>query len=164
MKKIFLIVLFCGNFLIGFYTCHNYGIAWDEDAQRKIGQVSFDYLFHHDSALNTFLDADHGVAFELPLYAAEKVFRLKALSDVYFMRHLMTHLFFLFAAIVFFLLLLFLFNDFWMATIGYLLLVIHPLIYAHSFFNSKDVPFLSMLIICFYVAAKAFFKQTKNGF
>src|SRR4051812_22217232 len=40
-----------------------------------------------------------------------------------------------------------------LATSAFLLVVMHPVLYAHSFFNSKDLPFLSLLMIWLYVNA-----------
>lgn len=80
------------------------------------------------------------------------------------MRHLVNHLFFLLSAFIFFLLIDYLYNNKLLATIGFLLLVVNPLIYGHSFFNSKDIPCLSMFIICFMLSALAFNKKTYKHF
>ena len=45
-----------------------------------------------------------------------------------------------------------------------LIFLLHPRLYAHSFFNSKDIPFAAMLIIALYLANRAFRKDTLGAF
>ncbi len=141
---------------IGIGTVSSYGFAWDEHAQRVIGQVCYKYVFEHNNEYRSFSDRDHGPFFELILIIIEKVANITTTKSIYTMRHLVNHLFFLISALYFFKLIVLIYNNKLLATIGFLLLVVNPLIYSHSFFNSKDLPFLSMFIICFYLFAKAF--------
>ncbi len=154
------ILLLGASLLVGLFTFGSYGVSMDECAMRSIGQVSYNYLFTGDTALKTFSDADYGVAFELPLVMIEHALKLSDSRSIYLMRHLVTHLFFLLSAYFLFLLINYLYRNKLLVAIGFLLLLLNPLIYTHSFFNSKDVPFMSMLIICFLVAAVAFNKHT----
>jgi hypothetical protein len=156
--------LFLIMLIIALMTFDNYGMSWDESIQRKTGQVNYDYVFSDDNSLSTWKDKDYGVAFELPLIMLEKVFNLKDSRDIYIFRHLVTHIFFLVGCYFLFILIHYLYKNKLLATVGFLLLILHPRIYAHSFFNSKDVPFLSMFIICFYYFVKAFDKKTILSF
>jgi hypothetical protein len=106
---------------------------------------------------------EYGVAFEVPLIMIEKCFSLKNPADIYRMRHLVSHLFFLIAAFVFYLLIWVLYKNRLLAITGYLMLLLSPRIFAHSFFNTKDIPFMSMFIICFFFIAIAFSRK-KNGY
>ena len=45
-----------------------------------------------------------------------------------------------------------------------LLFLLHPRLYAHSFFNSKDVPFLAMFMIALCLVHRAFEKDTVRAF
>ena len=45
-----------------------------------------------------------------------------------------------------------------------LLFLLHPRLYAHAFFNSKDVPFLAMFMIALHLAHRAFEKDTVRAF
>ena len=42
--------------------------------------------------------------------------------------------------------------------------LLQPRLYAHSFFNSKDLPFLSMLMVTLYLTHRAFRKETVGAF
>lgn len=140
----------------GIFNFSDYGISWDEEAQREIGTVSYNYLVHDDPQLLKYRDRDYGVAFELPLIGLEKLFGLEDSRDVYLMRHLVTHLFFLFCLWCGYWLIFGLFKNHWLAAIGVLMVVLHPHIYAHSFFNTKDIPFMSMFFVCFLFIFKSF--------
>jgi hypothetical protein len=148
------LLLFVFFGLIALFTFQNYGLSWDEDYQREIGLVSWNYIFSNDQTLLTYAMRDYGVAFELPLIALEKLFGLNEEKSIYLMRHLVTHLFFLSAAYYCYKLILLLYKNQMLAVFGFLLFVLFPPIYSHSFFNTKDVPFLSLLTICFYLLVK----------
>lgn len=133
----------------GISNYQKYGLSWDEPTQRNIGKITYEYVFEGNQKLLSFIDRDYGVAIELPLYAIERIFRIEDSKDVYLMRHLVCHFLFLLAAYCLFILVSKLYKSTFLASSAFLMLVCHPRIYAHSFFNSKDVPFLSLMIISF---------------
>ena len=45
-----------------------------------------------------------------------------------------------------------------------LMFLLHPRLYAHSFFNVKDVPFAVTLVIALYLTHRAFRKDTVGAF
>lgn len=153
------LILFLTMLVIGLLSYNNYGLAWDEYYQHYTGELNYSYIMQGDEQLLHWKDRDYGVAIELPLIFIEKTFGLDHESQIYPLRHLLCHIFFLFSAYCLFLLINMLYKNKWLATIGFLLLVLHPRIYAHSFFNSKDIPFLAMFIISFYTAARALFHK-----
>ena len=125
----------------------DYGMSYDEPTQRDMGYVSYNYITIGDTALNSYIDRDHGVGFELPLVWIEKTLGYTDTRDIYLMRHQVSSLFFICSMFCGYLLALKLFKDKWLASLGYLMLVLHPRIFAHSFFNTKDVPFLAVFVI-----------------
>lgn len=133
--------------IIGISNYQDYGISWDEHRQRELGITSYEYVFEGNDKLLSFQDKDYGVAIELPLYMVEKWFGLNDSRSVYLMRHLVVHCLFLLSAYCLFLLTYKLYQSKFLSTAAFLMLVCQPRIYAHSFFNSKDLPFLSLLII-----------------
>lgn len=138
------------------FTFKDYGISWDEDTQRETGKLTHEYVLGLNQELLNWPDKDYGVAFEWPAYLIEKTLDLKDSRDIYIARHLLIHLFFLVGSFFCFLLIDLLYKNKWLASIGFLLFILHPRIYAHSFFNSKDISFLAMFMICLYLNAKAF--------
>jgi hypothetical protein len=153
-----LLLLFV-SIIIGLCTYKDYGISWDEPIQREMGLVSYDYAFKNDKKLLTYLEKDHGVAFEVPLIILENAMHPKTSRDIYLVRHLATHLFFLLCCFCGYVLVQHLFRNSILSSLAFLLLVFHPRIYAHSFFNSKDAPMMGVIIVSFLLAEMAFRKN-----
>ncbi len=158
------LLLFIFALVIGFINYDQYGIAWDEAAQREIGTVNYNYIFSDSKELMTHFGRYYGVAFELPLIIIEKTMGFTDIRDIYLARHLISHIFFLIGALCCFLLIDFLYKNKLLASTGFLLIILYPLLYAHSFFNTKDIPFAAMFLICFYLNAVAFSKPGIRNF
>ena len=127
--------------------------------QRPLADVTLRYLDGDSNAfetIHTYHDRFYGAAFEVPLLLAERVFGSNDSRSAFLARHLLSHLFFLAAAGAGYLLACRLFRSRAVALFALALFLLHPRIYAHSFFNSKDVPFLGMFMICLWLACRAF--------
>jgi Dolichyl-phosphate-mannose-protein mannosyltransferase len=155
------ILLFFMAVVIALFVYKDYGIAWDESMQRHTGEVSMDYVLHGDKGLFTYQDRHYGVGFELPLIFIEKVLHINDAGKAFEMRHLVTHLFFLVSAFCCYLLVLRLYKSQFIACLGFLIYAFAPRIYAHSFFNSKDIPYLAMFMITFAISQYAFEKNRR---
>lgn len=154
------IVFISSLIFIGIFTYKDYGISTDEPQQRKIAWKNIDYVKNDSKELLTFKDKDYGVSFEAPIFAFETLlFDLDEYHKIYPFRHLFIHLFFLIGVVFFYQLVNKLYNNQWLSLLAVILLVAHPRIYAHSFFNSKDIPFLVMLIVSFYFYFKLINKK-----
>jgi len=153
---IFIIALVIGSFIY-----KDYGLSWDEQQQRGVGYVSLNYITDNDRTLFSFEDRDYGVALELPLIALEKYFRLEDSKNIYLTRHYILHVLFLLCSLSIYYLSYSLFKSRWIALFSMLALLLHPRIYAHSFFNSKDIPFMNIYLVCFSTIFWAD-KQTKK--
>lgn len=158
------IILFVVFLIIGSLTYKDYGMAWDEPAQKEIGTVSYNYLFNHDKVFETFYNKDYGVGYELPLVAIEKNLHLTDTRDIYLMRHIVNYVFFLLGALCLYVLILRLTKKQLLACLGFLMLVLTPRMYAHAFFNTKDIPLLTMFIISFLITQLAFEKNRPGWF
>jgi hypothetical protein len=100
-----------------------------------------------------------GTAFELPLTYLQHWVQPSHIHKLYEMRHLVTHLFFLIAVFCGYVLSLRLFKAQWVACLAFVMLAFQPRLYAHSFFNSKDLPFLSAFLIAMLLFHLAFEKN-----
>ena len=160
----------CALFLlVGALTLDDYGVGTDTGAQREIGKAALDYLAGDgERALDQLYDVPsgyYGAAFEAPLVLLlERIIGLEDSRDVLLGRHLLTHLFFLAGGVCCYLLVLRLFGSRGLALVATVLFLLHPRIYAHSFFNSKDVPFLAMFMIGLYLVHRAFRHDTLGAF
>ena len=95
----------------------------------------------------------------------EVILKLENLSSIFYSRHFLNHALFLVALYFFYLICLELFKNRYLAYFGTILLYTTPRIFAHSFYNGKDLAFLSFFIIAVYYAIKCFKNLNyKNSF
>lgn len=153
------ILLFVIALVIGLTVYKNYGMAWDEPLQRDPALLSWNYATTGDLTLFKTATDNHGAAYELLLLFIEKKAGFTDTRDIYMMRHIVTHILFLLSALAGYVLIFRLFRNKWLAIIGFLMLVLQPRIYAHSYFNSKDLPFLCFVIFTMLFAQIAFDKK-----
>ena len=150
--------------LAGIAVVDDYGVALDEFFQRDIAVANLDYIRGDPDALYSDHNLYYGVGFELPLLLAERGLGLDDSRNYLLSRHLLTHLFFLAGGFFAALLAYRLFGSKWLGLFALLLFLLHPRLYAHSFFNSKDIPALSMLMIALYLTHRAFRRDTIGAF
>ena len=146
----------------------DYGTGSDAFTQRNIASNNIYYAAGDRDALlgeqHAYVDRFYGLAFELPLLLAERVLGLSDFPDIYLLRHLLTHLFFIAGGFCCGLLAWRMFNNRWIALLAMLLFLLHPRLYAHSFFNSKDIPFVAIFVIALYLTHRAFRRDTVGAF
>ena len=174
-EKLVVFGVFISFAVVGFLIYKDYGLSTDEPFQRAIGQTSLAYLanlfgiaFLLDGAsplidpASVFLsqrDRDYGVAFELPAEFFAKVLHLGS-RDAYYFRHLLTFLVF-YVAVYFFYRLIRLRYDSWrMGLLGATFLILSPRIFGDSFFNDKDLVFLSVFLIGIYTLVQFILKPS----
>ena len=92
----------------------------------------------------------HGTIFALPMAYVEYFFNITDSQKYYFFRHYFNHLIFLISNFYFFLLVKERFNNWIYGICGGLFLFLSPRIFAESFYNHKDILFLSLFIISLY--------------
>lgn len=174
----------------GLFAHKDYGISWDEPIGKTNGALSalyanykLDYLFLSkekvDILINKFGDTDkanrkytnanylynykdkeYGVIFECYLAAIQILSNTVEEQLVYQQRHLLTFIFFFTGVIVFYLIGKIIFKNWKLALLACLFLVFSPRIFAHSFYNPKDIPFMSVYIWTIYSMLK--FLKEKN--
>ena len=160
----------CALFLlVGALVFDNYSEVGDTRIQRKIGNAALDYLAGDGEGafdqLHVPSDLYYGAALEAPLVLLlERIIGLEDSRNILLGRHFLTHLFSLAGSVFCYLLVLRLFNNRWLALIAAVLFLLHPRIYAHSFFNSKDAPFAVMFMIALYLVHRAFRRDTLAAF
>ena len=156
---------------IGVAVLDDYGANNDGFVQRRIAEATLDYILGASDALPTSIDhaygiADrfYGLAFELPLVLVEKALGLQSSRDIFLMRHLLTHLLFLAGGFFCGLLAWRMFGSRALAVLAMLLFLLHPRLYAQSFFNSKDLPFAALFMIALFLIHRAFRRGTPGAF
>jgi hypothetical protein len=156
LKCVSISLFFLILLLVGLNTYRDYGISWDEPAQRITGAVTVNYLakkIHAAAfmaswegnipALDTYPDRDYGVAFEAPAVALEQLFGLKDSRDIYMFRHLLVFLVFFGGVGAVYRLAARRFLDWKIGLLSSLFLVLTPRLFAEAFYNSKDIVFMA---------------------
>ena len=153
------IVLFIIAVLVGFIGYHDYGVCWDEPYQRAPAILSYNYIMYGSQDLFIKASDNHGAGFEIPLVLIEKMMGLKDSRDIYLMRHITSNIFFLIGVFAAYVLIWKLFRNRFLASLGFFIIGFMPRLYAHSFFNTKDMPFLSVFIVALAISYVAFEKD-----
>ena len=149
----------------GVAALDDYGISFDEFAQREIASANVDYISAGATDGLYYRDYRYyGVVIEMPLLLAERALGLHDTRHIYLTRHLLTHLFFIAGGFACGMLAYRMLGSRWIALLAMLMFLLHPRLYAHSFFNSKDVPFAVMLMIALYLTHRAFRRDTAGAF
>ena len=167
-SKVIILIIFSGLFLVGINTYQDYGISVDEKFQRSNGFFWLDYLLSYTNLndlknlvsqklidIEDFTLADvskfkiYGILFDLPAALLEVLLKLEDTKDIYNLRHLLNFLYFFVGSIFFYKILINRFNSF-ISLIGTLFFLSSPRIYGESFYNSKDIIFLSFLCIAIF--------------
>lgn len=151
-KLIFL--FFLSFLLLGLWLFRDYGYSWDEKAQREIGWLVWQYIRGQSPAMLDNLHRLYGPVIELLLYGLERLARLTDTRQIYLSRHLLNFIIFYLGTFFFFLLTKYRFKSWKIGLLGSLFLILSPRIFADSFYNSKDIPFLSLAIISLYTLVK----------
>ena len=150
--------------IVGIAVQGDYGIGGDELGQRNTAKRNLDYILGDPDALPSSEDRFYGVALELPLLLAERALGLRDSRDIYLMRHLTTHLLFIVGGFFCGLLAWRMSGSRGLAALAMLLFLLHPRLYAHSFFNSKDPVFAAMFMIALHQTHRAFRKGSLSAF
>ena len=148
----------------GVAALDDYGMGVNEREQRGIAISNANYVMGDRDALPANHNRFYGLAVEMPLLMAERALGLQDSRDIYLMRHLLMHLFYIVGGFFCGLLVYRMFGSRWVALLTMLLFLLHPRLYAHSFFNAKDIPFAVMFIIGLYLTHRAFRRDTVGAF
>jgi 4-amino-4-deoxy-L-arabinose transferase-like glycosyltransferase len=169
IKKIIpaLVVLFFfgAYLLLGYLIYKDYGVSADEMSDYSEGKINYDLFMGSKLAqfTNGCTPSDtvchYPPLFSILLYAYAPTGDSQA---ILWHRHQLTFAFFAFSVFIFFLIGKKIFKDWKIGLLGALFLIISPRIFAHSFYNPKDIPFLSAYVIAIYTLL--LFLEKKNVF
>ena len=178
--KYFVFLLFFIYLLTGLHIYKDYGISIDEPFQRTSGnywyiwilenffQNSEDLLFLKDSFKgmswsSTFskgIFLEYGPFFDLLSAFIESKFNIKDSQSSFHLKHLLNFLTFFCSSIVFYKLLKIRFKNIYLPLIGAIFFITSPRIFAESFYNCKDIIFMSFSVFSLFFCLK-FLKKKK---
>jgi len=174
-KKIFLntttsIFIFLILFLVGLNVYKDFGISIDEIYHRENGKLYYFFLkgiFINLDLSEKVLVSDIRLAIQDVPFTMPAIFdmiaefyidirNLNKIEDVFFVRHFLNFFIFLVACYFFYRIILKIFKNHLYAYLGLFFLFFSPRFFAESFYNNKDIIFLSVTIIYLFFTIKFF--------
>jgi hypothetical protein len=153
--RVVVLGFFAALLAVGLGIYRDYGISWDElDTRALVGLGNYRFFSRGDRAVLGNHLKYYGPAFEVFLVFVERKCGLASPRSVFLMRHLLTFLLFYLAVVCFYRLLRGRFRDWRPALAGCLFLVLSPRIFAESFYNHKDLAFLSCYLVSMYTLVR----------
>ncbi len=163
-KNTLIVIFFLFYFVIGVYLSITNGISHDQFHEQQNWKVNFDAitgLLNNDNGYQQLLnykDKYHGIGFH---YFSQPIQYLSynligEINDVnfeyayYLSRHLAVFLIFSISGIFFYLLSLKLSNNKNFSLVTTVIFFLYPYLFGHAQINGKDIPFLSVWLICTY--------------
>ena len=167
--------------LVGFFTYKDYGIGIEEHFQRSSGFHWLNFILestNFDSlkiiVKNKILEINdftpdlpsldianyYGILFDVPTAFFESLFNIKNPQSYFYFRHLVSFIIFFLSGIFFYKILLNRFSNIIISFFGTTMYSLSPKIYGNSFFDNKDLFFLSILTITFFFYLKYGKKKT----
>ncbi len=167
---VIVLLFFVTYFFIGLNIFRDYGFSHDEGTSRGNGAIAANYINQvlgsplsvPDSIpdFKTHKDRDYGVLFELFLTACEFGLGLKESRSIFLMRHLMTFFMFFISMTLFYFLIKAQFSSWQLGLMGVFFIIISPRIFAHSFYNSKDIILMAFATIAMFSLFRFFDRAT----
>jgi len=172
-SKIVVFIFFSLFLLLGLTTFRDYGVGWDEGNNRRYGIITIDHILGKNQDARYYekpksfwnptsgqFAKTHGPVFEVALVATERILNLDDKREKYLLRHIGTFLIFFVGVLLFYKLSRQIFGYRSAALVGSLFFILSPRIFAHSFYNSMDIAFMSMFVASMYTMVK--YLEIKN--
>jgi hypothetical protein len=137
--------------VVGVVVHRDYGLHWDSWSQYEVGKLNYEFITGQSSALKDYPYRYYGPIFEVLLYSLTSWMPVR---EMFFTQHLLNFLCFFIGLIFFYFLALDIFKGKRLAFIGCLFIALSPRILADSFYNTKDIPFMSAFIIAVYTLTR----------
>jgi hypothetical protein len=174
---LFIFLFFFLYFIIGLLIYEDYGISIDEPIHRTFGYYWYFWLlkffsFNSENIIlieKKFLSADpdwvmhllngeslwYGPFFDLLTVFLEDKLNITDTKNIYQFRHLINFIFFYLSSVCLFFLLKFRFKNNLLSFTGVIFYVTAPRIFAESFYNPKDIIFMSLSVFCIFYSLKS---------
>ena len=178
LRNVLTVIVFSVYFIIGAYLSITNGISHDQQHEQLNWKINFDAiksLFNNDSGYQQLLnykDKYHGIAFHYfsqPIQLLTnnfigKINHVNIEYAQYISRHLAVFLSFNIAGIFFYLLSLKISNNKNFSLLTTSIFFLYPYLFGHAQINGKDIPFLSLWLICTYylfIIIEIFYRNNK---
>ena len=164
-RKLIISVVFILIALISIFNVNNFGVAQDEYFSRSFGFINLNYVgnifipeqtikFKIDKNIPNLNDFSHdyynGAIFDTTLGFLEILFDIKEKKNQFLLRHIFISGFFYLSIIFFYKICFKIFSNWRISLAGALIFFLSPRIFADSFYNNKDIAFMSANIFSLF--------------
>ncbi len=159
--EFFCVGLFFICFLaIGFFSFRDYGVPYDEGTLSQLGMESYAYVFEGKPYPQDLHFRFHGTAVELPLYALTKLISHDDSASAAYVRRFCVFVFLFLSVWTFYFIARRLTHDWRLACVGCLFFVLSPRVFAHGFYNSRDIPAMALFTVAMLTLLRLLEKRT----
>ena len=155
IENYFHYVLFLVFLLLCWSIIPDFGVTLDDQFYYSNGVNTYEYVKHF--FLNLFKNEinleeyrsklkEWPIIFELLLVLISKLFNINEMEKIYLVSHQLNFIIFFVSLMYFHKLIYQRFNSYILATLSIFFLVLSPRIFAESFYNSRDIFFMSLFI------------------
>ena len=164
--------------VIGLTSIKDYGVSSDEYNSRLKGFITLNYLgekispaitakFKKDKNFTKLHETRkikyYGVVFETPAAFLETILGIKNKNNQFLFKHYLTFFTFILSLFFFYKLLNNRFDSWKLSLLGVVMIFLSPRIFANSFYNNKDIVFLSFFIFSIYFAFRFIDKPSNKN-
>ena len=166
-SNIIIISIFCLIFIIGALSVEDYGVSSDENDQRHSGFIELNHIGKKILPVITerltegknyanFDDKNYtekysGQIFNTTTGFLEIILKIDNDYERFLLRHYIYFFTFFLSLVAFFKLCSLRFQDWKLSLLGVIFLFLSPRIFANSFVDPKDIPFMSLLIFSVFL-------------
>ena len=161
-ENIFFGIIFIILICLGFLISKDYGATLDDQIYYRNGLATFNYVENIFSSIinNQFLNIDNKdfegwpVIFEMLLVILTQILNITKIEDINLFAHKLNYIIFLISLFVFAKLVKIITKSSLYSILSIFLIILSPRIFAESFYNSRDIFFLSVFIFFSFSAYK----------
>ncbi len=174
-KKYLIFFSFLFILFLGLISVKDYGHSSDESAQRHAGFVELNYIgekiapslhsrykgdrVYIDLYDNSYNEKFSGHSLNTLSALLEVIFEIEDRRDVFILKHHIYFIIFFLSLISFYKICQIRFEKWYISIIGVFIIFLSPRIFANSFYDPKDIPFLSILIFSIHFGLILFKKM-----
>ena len=160
-----IVLIFSIMIVIGIYIHEDYGLTIDDEIYRLNGLFYKNFIIEYlrnlfffnfenfsilEEKISNYSLGNHPALFETILAFVADIFLIKSTNSIFSLSHMMNFSIYVFSLILFYKLLKKRFNSEKIAIFAILLIFFYPRFFAESFYNSRDIFFVSIFIINLY--------------
>lgn len=146
-RKLIVAAFFLGAAAVGFLAVDGYGVSADEPAMYTDGVQMYAYLFMGGPLPSVYDWTFTNPVVHAAMFGIERWLGVELARSTWLLRHFLSYLLFLGGVGAFYAIAKRMLGDWRLALLGCAMFLLSPRVFAHAFYNPKDVPALALFTI-----------------